>query len=183
MNNKKEFQLLKDLAELLKKYGPESFASLAELISDKKTIQDLSTILMELSKSSKSIVGAKKKPLKNKVFRESIIEAFEENSERATLFLDIYDKLEDKRYLPTPREIRLFCEDNALKPISAKSRKAAVKQFVKTLMELPFDEASMIKKSLDDKGTPEDRSLDGWSSIILNGGEKDAPAPTIEMAK
>jgi hypothetical protein len=120
---------------------------------------------------------------KEKSLRSAIIELKAEDDERAALLLSIYDKLEAKKYLSTLSEIRLFCKDNALELISAKSREAAIKQFIKFIMKLPFDDIYRIKNLLDAKAIPEDRTLDGWSSIILNGRQKQRPDLSLKTDK
>ncbi len=181
MNYNKEYELLKDLAKLLQKHGPESFKSLALLFSDKELAETISNILFEVHHHSELIKKTQKKLSKNKTLRSSIIELNKDDPERTNLLLSIYDKLEENKYLPTLKQIRLFCEDNALKPISARSRKSAINQFVKVMMELSSSDISSVKKLLDEK--PEDRTLDGWSSIILNRKEDKMPNQTLKADK
>ncbi len=171
MKDRKEIQLLKDIAELYEKHGAESFESLAHLFSNERFSKNISTILMEVYNRSKSIDKTKKKPSKTKSISSSIDDLKEESPEQATILLNIYDNLNDKTYLPTLKQIRLFCEDNALNPVTARSRKTAVNQLVKSLINLPMDEISKLQNVLEEEH--QDRTLDGWSSIILNKRENE----------
>ena len=182
MKDKKEFQLLKDLAELFEKHGSESFESLARLFSDEKFSENISTILMGIYDKSNDINDkANKQPANTKSIRSSILDLKVVNPEQSAVLLDIYDKLKEKKYLPKFSQVRSFCEDNDLKPITVKSRKSAVHQLIKYLMDLSLNDIYKIQNMLEE--TPQERTLDGWSSIILNKRANEVHNPSLKTDK
>lgn len=172
MNKRKEIQLLEDITKLLNKHGLESFESLALLLSDKDFTQTLVNILQQVSNTSKSLKKKTKKTSgtkQDKTLRSSIAELKESDSERGMLLLNLYDKLYANELLPRLSQIRAFAQDNNLEPITARSRKNAISQFIRAIWRMPVKDLNSLVMLVEEKGKPEnDRTLDAWSSVILD---------------
>jgi hypothetical protein len=174
MNQEKELQLLIDIAKLLERYGPESYEALAILLSNEKLTQTiivtiLQNILLKAESVSHNNVEQKPQVSKNsKTFRSSLVAIQEKNGERGTLLIYLFDGLQNNRFLPTLRAMKTFAEDNGLVSITAKSRKSAINQFVKSFFTMPINEIKSILKLLEEKTSIENSSLEAWSSIILD---------------
>ncbi|HIE02750.1 MAG TPA: hypothetical protein EYP59_21125 [Thiotrichaceae bacterium] len=174
MNKQKELQLLTKIAKLLEKYGPDSCKALAILLSNEELTQTIIVTLLQnivLKAKSVSHNNVEQKPQVSKnanTFRSSLVAIQERDFEQGTLLLHLFDGLQNKQFLPTLREMKTFAEDNSLVPITAKSRKSAINQFVKAFLTMPIHEIKSILKLLEEKTSIENSSLEAWSSIILN---------------
>lgn len=175
MTDKNALDLLVDLAKLLRKYGPNTFEKLAAHIGTPEFTARLSDILTASSRTSRSVRTCKRhaKPTKpGASFRASLIDLEGMVPEKSSLLLQLYDGLLAKTLLPTLREMNGFLSDNGLAPLKATSRQKAIIPFVKFFLPLPLSQIKSYLARLHPTDTADDRSLDGWSSVIF--GRKDA---------
>jgi hypothetical protein len=170
----KELQLLTDIAKLLERYGPDSYEALAILLSNEELTQTIIVTLLQhilLKAKSVSHNNVEQKPQVSKIsktFRSSLVAITEKDFERGTLLLHLFDGLQNKKFLPTLRAMKTFAEDNGLVLITAKSRKMAINQVVKSFLTMPINEIKSIIKLLEEQTSLENSSLEAWSSIILD---------------
>jgi len=168
MNRKTELDLLVELAKLVKKYGPESFEALSDLLSSPVMTQRLPSLLKEVAKESRTNTTVKQeiKNIKRAPTPRSLNNIEESEPEKYSILMDIYNSLNDKTALPTLEGIRKFSLDHDLPRITAKTRKLAINQLINSLSGLPEGEFERIAQSFKKYGF-DDRSLEGWSDIIL----------------
>ena len=172
MGEKPELDLLIDIAKLVKKYGSETFENLADKISTPEFSERLSSLLASTAKVARQAqMETTDKPAKKKGvrdFRTSLV-AFEKNEpEKSAILLKFYDDLLAKIVLPTFRDIKTFLQDNDLPVIKATSREKAIIPLAKVLMALSIDEIKNRISSVKPVIKKDDRSLEGWSNIILD---------------
>jgi hypothetical protein len=166
-----ELELLVDIARLLKKYGAETFAALAEELASpafRERLVALLTTAAEVGRgSSVARVGRPKSPRGVDDLRSSLIDVQQSDAEKATLLLRFYDDLMGKRLLPTARELQLFAEgfDPSAPPLTG--RKKAIESLFKQLLPLPVERLREVVASVKPT-VPEDRSLEGWTNLILD---------------
>jgi hypothetical protein len=168
-DNNRDFDLLADIAGLLKKYGPEAFEHLAERLSSPELLERLVSILRTSAKAA-GTANIGKQPRKKKQssadFRASLM--LLEDKEKAELLVRFYDGLMAKTILPTLRDLQSFVSDAGLSPLKAKIREKAVIQVVKNLRSISLEELQSAISTVRQESFQDDRSLEGWSNIILN---------------
>lgn len=163
--------LLIDIIKLLNKHGPDSFLSLSKTISDGLFLSNLELILTEIAKSDKdfSIVGKRQQTTKYNI-RKQLLELTQKQPEKGQILVDFYNGLTDKKYLRNLRDIREFADELKLPAVKATSRDRALGPLMRGLMNLQLSElkpALMEIYEVDSENN--DRSLAGWSKLILNG--------------
>lgn len=168
MNDKPEFGLLVDIAKLLKKYGPETFEGLAKNLSSPKFSERLVSILSATAKTGRTVGVKAKSEFSPRDFRTSLVELEKTEPDRSTLLLKLYDSLMVKSLLPTLRDIQTFVSDTGLPPFKATARSKAIVPFMKTLLNLPLDELKVKLSAIQSVSSQDNRSLEGWSNIILD---------------
>ncbi|MBI1927970.1 hypothetical protein HYR99_27475 [Candidatus Poribacteria bacterium] len=172
MSERSEFELLMEIAKLLKKYGPDTFEKLASVLSSRDFSEHLASVLSSLAKESRS-AQRRKTSLADSTraprdFRSSLIQMKESEPDKSALLLKLYDDLTAKAVLPTLRDIHAFASDAGLPPIKANSRNKAIVPLLKMLMVLPLDELQLKLSAIESASMRDDRSLEGWSNIILD---------------
>lgn len=169
MKAQRELDLLVDLAKLLKKYGPEPFESLAESISSPGIAQHLSGILTQVAKTGRTIPKTRReKGLKQEPsIPKSLITLESVEPERYQLLMNFYTNLTAKAVLPSLRDIKEFATDSGLPEVRAKSRQKAISPLISSLVKFPNEELIAKIQSAKRYDTS-DRSLEGWTNIILN---------------
>ena len=170
MNDKKEFDLLTDLAKLIKKYGPEVFDNLAIEISKPEFSQHLAQILSTISKASRSVqTGNRQTETKQSRtnFRSSLLELETLDSEKGVILSQLYDGLITKTFLPTWKDMKIFVADNGLPSLKATSRDKAIIPFVKMFIPMPLEQVKLHLQKIQPVSSNDDRSLEGWSNIIF----------------
>lgn len=173
MKNQRERDLLIDIAKLLRKYGPESFEALAETISSPEMAQQLTIILTEVAKITRTIPKTKRgvRPKEMSPVPRSLIALKSVEPETYKLLMNFYNDLIGKTILPTLRDIKEFGVDCGLLEIRAKSRQKAISPLISMLIKLPREKLTEKIQSVK-KYEPSERSLEGWSNIILNKEQK-----------
>lgn len=169
MKTQRELDLLVDIVKLLKKYGPETFDSLAELISSPGMTQQLPHILTQVEKIARTTPKTKRKTGKKRgpSIPRSLTNLESIDPEKYQLLMKFYTDLITKRVLSSLRDIKEFAIECELSEIRAKSREKTISPLISSLIKLP-NEQLKVKIQLLKKYDTGDRSLEGWSNIILN---------------
>lgn len=180
MSEKQEFELLKDIARLLAKYGPDTFYDLSKLLSKPEFVEQLLGIL-----SATADVGRKTRSLSNRKHggvpaRSGVDQLLgklaELEPEKSQLLSTFRDDLLAKNVLPSMRDVKAFVSDNGLASLSATSRAKAILPLIKDLSRHPVDEVKVIIERVQLRSQGGDRTLEGWADIILkkprSGDEK-----------
>lgn len=174
MNELDEYALLADLAKLLRKYGPDVFESLAGRLMQPEFSHSLARLLSRATSISRK-AGKNAAAPQRQDLRSSILELSEREPQKGRLLLRLYENLNSGAALPSLRDIRDFAETNGLPVVKAKSRKQAIVSFVKPFLDLPAEEIQVYLHRMEPAPDQSDRSLEGWSNIIL-GGKKQREA-------
>jgi len=166
MNDNKEFELLSDLAKLIKKYGPITFEDLAHDLANPIFIERLTEILKTTAKVARDTRTVKKHSdnFQRLDFRSSLVRL--NDTEKGVLLTDLYDRLRSKELLPTLKEMQNFALDNGLSFIKATSREKAIIPFVKQFIPMLVQDAREYIKRIQPKAF-HDEKLEGWSDIIF----------------
>lgn len=170
MNTKNHIDLLVDIAKLLRKYGPDTFEILAHNISKPEFAQDLSNILSESAKASRTTKPRMKKTKakrSGKTFRDSLIEMKNYQPEKGEILIHLYNGLIEKTFLPTLRDLNAYLSDNGLLPLKAKSREKAIIPFVKVFLPMHLNEVKDYLQNLKPITANDDSSLERWSKVIF----------------
>lgn len=174
MNNRLEFDLLAEIARLLKKYGPETFDSLAENLAKPEFSERLAELLSTTGKAARKAQATATRNEQGRSprdFRSSLLALRESDPEQSALLVRLYDDLAAKTVLPTLRDVRAFASDAGLSPTTATSRDKAVIPLIKALMSLPTDDIRSRLATIRPVSA-DDRSLEGWSNLILDSDQR-----------
>jgi len=172
VSSKPELELLIEIAKLFKKYGPETFESLAANFSSPEFSERLVTILSTTAKIARTAQpkgteqAERKRPPRD--FRSSLVALENAEPEKSALLVRFYDDLMAKTVLPTLRDIQAFVSDAGLPSVKATARDKAITPFLKTLVPMPLDELRTRLSDIRSVSIRDDRSLEGWSNIILD---------------
>lgn len=172
MSDRPEFALLIEIAKLLRKYGPETFESLAENLSTPEFSERLVSVLSTVAKTGRTVrpkeseTAEERRSLRD--FRSSLVAAGKTEPEKSELLVKFYDGLTAKTILPTLRDIQAFASDMGLPPLKATARDKAVIPLTKALLPLPLEELRARLAAVKPVSNQDDRSLEGWSNIILD---------------
>lgn len=171
MTDRPEFALLAELAKLVKKYGPGTFEALARDFSSPEFAARLTALLTTTARGARE-AGIRPGPASErrhapKDLRPSLIELGTTEVEKSELLVTFYDGLRTKSLLPTMRDIRAFASDVGLLPPTASSREKAIAPLVRALLPLSLDELKKKLSGITMAPDVDDRSLEGWSKIIL----------------
>lgn len=174
MNNKKEFNLLSDLAKLINKYGPEVFEGLALELSNPTFMDQLVEILRKSATVGRRSPKRRKGPRSPSSidFRSTLTRVDRVEAERAALLTELYDALRTKSVLPTLRAMKDFALDNGLPPIKATSRDKALTPFVRSFLRMPAQEVREYLRRIQPSPSSDDRTLEGWSKIIFGSNDR-----------
>lgn len=172
MTDDREFQLLGDIARLLRKYGAETFENLARRLSSPDFAGHLATLLSRSADTARASRnagphGAQQKH-GQKTIHSTLASLAQTEPEKSELLLKFYDDLLAKAVLPSLRDIQAFVSDSGLPPVKASSRDKAVVPLVKSLLPQRFEELVSLLSRIKRVSASDDRSLEGWSNIILN---------------
>lgn len=178
MTTDKKYDLLADIAKLIKKYGADTFFNLSEEVSSSLFKERFAEILLKAGKASEEIGFNKpKKGIASgslRSFRSQLLNLKENQPKKAELILNFYDDLAAKRTLPTLRDIKNFITDNGLQPLNARSRKNAIIPLLKQFLNLDNLDIVKITSNIPIITENDDRSLAGWSDIILKKKPKNS---------
>lgn len=173
MRTQRDLDLLVDIAKLLKKYGPEPFESLAESILSPEMAQNLSRILTQVAKIARTIpkTEIQTKPKQEPSIPMSLTALKNTEPEKYQLLMIFNTDLIAKKFLPSLRDIKEFAIECGLPKVRAKSRQKAISPLITSLIKSSTEQLRVQIQSLK-KYEISDRSLEGWSNIILNRQQK-----------
>lgn len=171
MNESKEFELLKDIARLLVKYGPDTFDALSRLLSKQEFIEQLLEVLNTTSKigrRSKPQPSAKPSGTRPRKGVDQLLGKLADlEPEKSHLLSTFRDDLLAKNILPSMRDVKAFISDNGLESLSATSREKAIFPLIRSLSKQPLEQVKAIVERTVSKSQGDDRTLEGWANIIL----------------
>jgi hypothetical protein len=170
VRNDSDAELLVELAKLFRRHGAEAFESLAARVSSPEFSEQLSKILLSTAKVGRSFRGSRarlERTQSSRDFRETLLALASTEPEKSEVLVRFYDGLVAKTFLPTLRDIQAFALDMGLSPVTANSRAKAIPNVIRCLM--PLRTAEIIARLIKVKpvASASDRSLEGWSNIIL----------------
>ena len=174
MTESRQLVLLKDLAQLIKKHGPTTFADLAAFLRNPQGIDQLVRILEDASAAgAKACISQPRSQRAASADNDQSIQRFisvleKESPEKGKIISNLYVPLQSKRALGSLRELRSFATDNGLRPVAAKSREKAIGPFLRDLASRPIDDMRSIVQRIRVFENISDRSLEGWTDVILN---------------
>lgn len=174
MIKKNEYDLLVDLSKLLKKYGPDIFLSLADKFSNPEIFNSISNILYTTAKNKPNVSSKKnehKRTIRTKT--EEFLESTRNlEPDKFNLLLNFFNRFISKTILPNTKDIKAFVVYNKIQIPEIKSRDRTVLNLMEYLSKLPIDKIKImtdikVKPSNIKKNHDSDRSLQGWTDIIL----------------
>ncbi|HGJ65812.1 TPA: hypothetical protein ENS27_10525 [bacterium] len=167
----KEIDLLVDISKLFKKYGPETFESLANLLTSQDMVQHLSNILRQTINVTEENKIVKEKRISNQknAIPNSLTNIIDSEPEKYKILMSLYNDLAEKKALLSLRDIKDFAMNFGFRDIIVKSKKEAIRKLINLLVELPQSELLEKLKNIKRYGI-DNRSLEGWTGIILNKG-------------
>ena len=172
-NGSKTYELLGEIAKLLKKYDKSTFIELAKIIKDPNLANHIAETLEAVAQTAPQKKITRKHPSlleEGMRVRESLASLGNSEPEKSKILLLIFDSLKNKKILPSLRELANFISDQGLPVPKTKSRDKAINSFLKKCTELPLHELEGLiattnrQQHLDSS----DRSLEGWGKIILD---------------
>jgi hypothetical protein len=169
MNDKSEFDLLADLAKLMKKHGPQTLDNLAELVSRPNFGEQLASVLKATAKVSTSTLPRQRAEMPTRDFRYSLVKLEMSEPDKSALLVAFYDGVMAKQLLPTLDELNSFASTLQLEPFKRTPRDKATYYLTKKLMTFSLEDlkrAISLAPPTDRNGN--DRSMDGWSQLILS---------------
>jgi hypothetical protein len=172
MSDHPEFELLQDLAKLLRKHGPDVFERLAQLFEKPEFIEQLRQILLVGAKTARQSSVMQAHPSSQKPslhdYRLSLLNHEQLGPEKSELLVRLYDDLMAKTLLPTMRELRAFAETSGLQVPKAPSRPKAIVEIIEGLRQRSLEELRPIISGLPRATGASDRSLENWTRIIFD---------------
>jgi hypothetical protein len=176
-DNPKAYELLGEIAMLLRKYGQGALLDLATIMRNPHFTDQLATVLENTAK-----VAPPRKQTKTRAslkqeqqqLRESLAALRETEPDRANILLSLLNSLQTKTILPSLRALSAFISDQGLPVPKAKSRDKVALWFLRQCTRLAIvDLQALAQKVALAQGMPDgDRSLAGWGRIILDGKEE-----------
>lgn len=167
MIGEKEYALMLDLAKLLKKYGPETFESLAGLISSPEFTEKFSAVLVSTAKSGRADVSRRKSSTKGLSRLKNV------EPEKYEIIQSFIAEFKAGRILPSLKEVNRFVAENNLPEIKAESRSRVISPLAHSLLELSPEDLRKILADLLKQGKS-DSSLSQWGEIITKGMSRSA---------
>jgi len=163
MSSPREFELLADLARLLKKYGPGAFERLAKELSKPELAKSMAAVLASAAKISQ-IRDTKTKP---EEIQDSIRALQDVDPEKAEALDRLYEALRRKSILPHLRDVKRFALENGLVSSRLKSREESVAYLMRAFMGMPLSDLKSVLDRARLSGNLDDRSLESWSKVIF----------------
>lgn len=171
MTEADRFELLRDLARLIKKHGPDAFANLSDFLKSPDAIDELVAILDASATAGRKAHVTRASGTPKKVQQglgEILFEIEKSDPHKAQELSEFVRAIRAKRVLPTLRDVRNFALDNGLRPVTATSKDKALLPLVKDLIARPAGELSTILKTVTVHQHVGDRTLEGWAGVILD---------------
>lgn len=172
MSDYPEFELLQDLAKLLRKHGPDVFEGLARLFEKPEFVERLHQILLIGAKAARQNGVTQTRPRSSKLplhdYRLSLLDHEQLGAEKSALLVQLYDGLMAKKLFPTMRELRTFAEGSGLSVPKASARPKAIVEIIDGLRQRSLEELRPIISRLPPPTGASDRSLENWARIIFD---------------
>lgn len=175
MSETQKFALLKDLALLLRRYGPRTFSDLAAFLKNPQNTAELTAILETAAATRRKTFqarpsfAARQAEGSREGLRHFLLKLEKDDPEKAQMLSGFYEVLIAKNVLPTLRELRSFAQDNGLHPVASKSRDKALNPLIRDLAGRPVDDVRpMLRRVRMAERVIGDRSLERWTGVILN---------------
>lgn len=162
MINEKEYALIRDLAALLRKHGPEAFEAVARLLSSPEFIDMLTEILMTTATVGRASISSRR-PLALELEKLKEVEP-----EKYGIINSFIEAFKARRILPSLKDVKVFVAENNLPEIKAESRSKALSQLTRSLLRLSSEQLQKMLAELIKQGRS-DSSLSEWSEIITKG--------------
>lgn len=171
-NNK--LDLLNDITKLLKKYGADVFYDLLKFLKDEKFSNTLAELLIKFSEEGKkhNITSSKKKSKPLLKIREQLVSLKETDIEKAEILLEFYDKIYSQGVTLKLKDIKNYASDIGFDIIKIKKKDDAISKLLRHLMNYSLNELHNLLNQFKSSHVDGDRSLEGWSNIILKKDNK-----------
>lgn len=173
INDSKAYELLGEIAKLLKKYEKDTFSNLATILRDPKLSNQIAEILENTAQLSPQKKRTRKRPsaLEERTrFRESLVALGKEEPEKSKTLLLLFDSLQAKTILPSLRNLTDFISDQGMPVPKAKSREKVIMSFLKKCIEFSLHDLQAFESKINPQQPNDnaDRSLEGWGRVILD---------------
>ena len=174
--NRKAQALLLDIVSLLSKHDIDAFELLSQEMESSDFVNHLAHILKQITEQRELLVARQSQSTsrrRNGRPIQVILEKMaDEDPEKGRLLRSFRDKLVAGSYLPTLRDVRDFVDDCGLPPMKDSSRERAISTLIRALSDLPLDRVRSLLHAATQTQYPRDRSLAGWSELILEGRDR-----------
>jgi hypothetical protein len=169
MTEQREIDLLIDLLKLMRKYGSQSFELLANDLSSSQITERLSRILTKVPEKARAAPKTRKsqRTKQQQPIPKALMALEHSDPQKFEILSKFYRDLVTKTVLPSLRDIKYLAEELGLPEIRAESRQKAISPLITMLAVYPLDKIKEKIQSVDRYRTG-DRSLEGWSKIILD---------------
>lgn len=173
----KTYELLEEIAKLLKKYGKEAFSELATILKDPNLSIQISETLEKIAQRSPQKKRTQKRLTlleESMQLRESLVVLGKGEPEKSKILLSMFNSLQNKTILPSLRELANFISDQGLPVPKAKSRGKVILSFLKKCNELSLNDLEALNATINrhQHSNEADRSLEGWGKVILDRTDK-----------
>lgn len=164
----RELELLIEISSLLKKYGVDTFSGLAKYLSSPENIESVIDLLIQSGNVYKK---AQKKGFKEELNTRIFIDRLKlEYPEKYRILDQLIQDLENKVLLPKLIYLQEFGTELGISKTKLKSIKSSISEIIVYLSKLPVNELRAQIKEIE-KIKDSDRSLHGWSEIILKNNK------------
>lgn len=171
MIKQEDLNLLNDLVKLWKKYGPESFERLRNLLRSGEMPAEMESVLTTVTTSAKIKAMQKKTSvLKSKEMRphaESQL-PYLRNSQPAKydILKQFYEEMREKKILAMTRDVVSFSAHIGLVVPKKASRDIIIGRIMTYLSQEPLEQIKIWVEEARKSGTT-GQTLDEWADIIL----------------
>lgn len=175
-NDSRKFDLLVDLAKLLKKYGKETFIELALVLDDKFFIEKIEQVLKKMPSNGKknssrdAEVVVKKK---RETTRDALDRLAATDPEKADLLREVFASIQQRTLMPNLRDLRAYLSHRGIEASSTTSRESLARVFFKNSIELSNTGLRELLDSRVLEDAADDRALGAWGKVILKEDKKD----------
>lgn len=160
-------ELVVDLARLLRKYGPDEFIRVAQLVRSAEFADALAQLLTTFAFVGRAESG--RRPERGAKTVENVIENLRQRDpERHALLTDIWRRLQEDPTV-TLRDLDSLYRLAAVEPSRSRSRQRAAVGLLRALAEKPTDDVRRIAEALPRRDS-RPGGLMGWADIILPEG-------------
>jgi hypothetical protein len=167
------FDLLRDLARLIRKYGPAAFSDLAAFLKNPDGLATLISVLetgASVGRTRSRIRTGPGQETKKVGIPQLLLDLEGREPDKAKVLWEFYRALVSRRALPDLRGVRSFALDNGLRPVSASARDNAIGPLLRDLVSRPTEDILKILSRVSVQGVSGDRTLERWTDIILDKG-------------